>query len=500
MAENLINKRFVLFEKRANFEANKANLANECIVFIADQQKIWTQGQFFTKDAFTQYQIGNKTYSPNDGWDPVNEAELADSIIKFVAGEGLVASAGTNGEVTYSLATAATVDKDEEGVNTGKFIKEITVDKFGRIAGIEYAEVGQDSYELSSAKEAADGKAKISFTRTNALDAEDTETVEIGIKGKAKDKILVTSDSNGNIEIAHKTGSQPAITGETGEEGETVAVINGLTNDAWGHLTAATRIAVPTKIYVDNEIKKVEDLVGTSVDAALILMGIAQTSDDLGKDVTPKRGHTYKVGAQFEFINAEGATEKVKPGDVIICVSDEEGAVKWSAIQSNVDIAVGGALGLVKQGSDGTAGSGIYGVKVADDGSMTVTVPEQHIPEVSSKVVTGAAADAEANAAVAEGNVIYVNHIDVKDKEKTITSHSFIGSGATKLSADASGNITIKSTDNDTHYVVSCTEDASGMSISLTPTNFVNGEPGKAGAVQTVTVSSWAYPDATQQA
>ena len=180
MAENLINKRFVLFEKRANFEANKANLANECIVFIADQQKIWTQGQFFTKDAFTQYQVDNKTYSPNDGWDPVNETELADSIIKFVAGEGLVASAGTNGEVTYSLASGR-IESTRQDSAAGKFIKNITVNNFGQVTSIEYGNIEQNSYELESAKNAGDGNAKITFSMTDAIDSSNNTTVEVGI-------------------------------------------------------------------------------------------------------------------------------------------------------------------------------------------------------------------------------------------------------------------------------------------------------------------------------
>ena len=262
-------------------------------------------------------------------------------------------------------------------------------------------------------------------------------------------------------------------------------------------MISATQVSVPTKAYVDSEVEKLESLVGTSVDAALILQGVATSADDFkaDEDYTPKRGHTWKVGASFEFTNAEGATEKVKAGDVLVCVSED--GTKWSAIQSNVDIAGAGVLGLVKDG-DSNEAARIYGVKVAGDGSMTVNVPAQHIPTVTSKVVTAGSATAEANAAVAEtANKVYVNHLDKSDvdADAVITSHSFAGSGAVKVSANASGDITIAATDNDTTYALAYSEDASGSTVSITPTKYVNGTAQQAGAAQSITVSAWGYPD-----
>lgn len=498
MAE--IKNRFVLFETRSSFEAKKANIASESIVFIADQQKIYTQGKFFTKDAFTQYQIDGKTYSPNDGWDPVAERELADSIIKFVAGDGLVASAGTNGEITYSLKGVAKA-AETTGENTGKFIKGITVNSFGQVTGIEYADIVQNTYDFKSAKSAGDGNAKLTFSMVDALDAKNNKEVEVAIKGKTSDKIAVTSDANGNIEIAHnKTASAVKVTSAIVDN--QVSVLGNIEGDAWGHLISATQVSVPTKAYVDSEVEKLENLVGTSVDAALILQGVATKADDLKATATedytytPKRGHTWKVGATFEFTNAEDKTEKVKAGDVIVCVEDSPVA-KWSAIQSNVDIATGSVLGLVKGGSTIEA-SRIYGVEIDGNGSMTVKVPAQHIPEVTSKIVTAGAANAETNAAVADTvNKVYVNHLDKSDSDAAavITSHSFAGDGAVKVSANATGDITIAATDNDTTYTIAYSEDASGSTVSITPTKVVNGVKQSAGAPLSATVSSWGYPD-----
>ena len=172
MAE--IKNRFVLFNTRANFEAEKAknNIASESIVFIADQQKIYTQGKFFTKDAFSKYQVGDsKVYAQNGGWDGT-KAE-AEGILKFVAGKGLTATAGANGEITYSLKTGEyTPTVNENGTNTGKFIKSIEVNEFGQVTKIEYANIVQNTYDFESVKSAKDGDAKITFSMTDALNAE----------------------------------------------------------------------------------------------------------------------------------------------------------------------------------------------------------------------------------------------------------------------------------------------------------------------------------------
>lgn len=498
MAE--IKNRFVLFETRSSFEAKKANIASESIVFIADQQKIYTQGKFFTKDAFTQYQIDGKIYSPNDGWDPVAERELTDSIIKFSSGDGLKATAGANGEITYSLdSVSKTVN--EKGTNTGKFIKNITVNSFGQVIGIEYANIVQNTYNFESAKSAKDGNAKLTFSMVDALDAENNKEVEVAIKGKASDLISVTSDADGNIEIAHDKAAA-AVKVISSIADNQVSVLGNIEGDAWGHLISATQVSVPTKAYVDSEVEKLENLVGTSVDASLILQGVATKASDLEAKTTddytytPKRGHTWKVGATFEFTNADGNTEKVKAGDVIVCVEDSPVA-KWSAIQSNVDIATGSVLGLVKGGATNEA-SRTYGVEIDGNGSMTVKVPAQHIPEVTSKIVTAGDADAEDNAAVAvEKNKVYVNHLDKSDKDAdaVISSHSFAGSGAVKVSANATGDITIAATDNDTTYTIAYSENASGSTVSIIPTKIVNGVAQDQGAPLSATVSSWGYPD-----
>ena len=64
----------------------------------------------------------------------------------------------------------------------------------------------------------------------------------------------------------------------------------------------------------------------------------------------------------------------------------------------------------------------------------------------TSKNIVGASATATANAAATNGNV-YMNHLE---NSSVKSSHKIVGSGATKVISDASGNITISSTDTNT--------------------------------------------------
>ena len=68
------------------------------------------------------------------------------------------------------------------------------------------------------------------------------------------------------------------------------------------------------------------------------------------------------------------------------------------------------------------------------------------VVDKTSKNIVGASGTATANATATNGNV-YLNHLE----NSTVTStHKIAGSGATTVVSDASGNITISSTDNNT--------------------------------------------------
>ena len=79
--------------------------------------------------------------------------------------------------------------------------------------------------------------------------------------------------------------------------------------------------------------------------------------------------------------------------------------------------------------------------------TKTVTLPADS--DTLGKNIVGTASTSTANGAVT-GNGVYLNHIEGTGTVKS--AHKITGAGATKVTSDANGNITITSTDNNTVY------------------------------------------------
>lgn len=85
----------------------------------------------------------------------------------------------------------------------------------------------------------------------------------------------------------------------------------------------------------------------------------------------------------------------------------------------------------------------------------------------------GASATATANAAASNGNV----YLNVLDNTTVRDSHKIVGSGATTVTSDANGVITISSTDNNTTYgVVSTTANGLAPKRDGSTTKFLRGD------------------------
>ena len=103
--------------------------------------------------------------------------------------------------------------------------------------------------------------------------------------------------------------------------------------------------------------------------------------------------------------------------------------------------------------------SGLYKITTNDHGHVTAAtavaksditalgIPASDTHHVSGTVV-GASNAAKANAAATNGNV-WLNHIE---NGEVRNPHNIKGSGATTVVSDANGNITISSTDTNTHW------------------------------------------------
>lgn len=93
--------------------------------------------------------------------------------------------------------------------------------------------------------------------------------------------------------------------------------------------------------------------------------------------------------------------------------------------------------------------SDLHKVKVGDGTTKVGALP--FLADSDTHSITGmyvGATNAKANAATTNGNT----YLKLYDDNTKRAEFKIVGSGATKVSSDASGNITISSTDNDTHF------------------------------------------------
>lgn len=127
-------------------------------------------------------------------------------------------------------------------------------------------------------------------------------------------------------------------------------------------------------------------------------------------------------------------------------------------------VASSTTLGGIKVGY--TSSGKHYQIQLNEDNHAYVYVPWTDTDtHYTSKNIIGASATASANAAASNGSV-FINHLESNSVTPT-SSHKIIGSGATTVVSDASGNITINST-NTTYNVATTT--ANGLMSSADKT------------------------------
>ena len=116
-------------------------------------------------------------------------------------------------------------------------------------------------------------------------------------------------------------------------------------------------------------------------------------------------------------------------------------AVPWTDTNSTYSAATSSTYGLVKIGATGLASKN-YAVQLNSSGQMYVSVPWTDTDtntHYTTKLYTGASGTA-ANSAISNP------YLKVTDDNTYRNQVRFIGAGATSISSDASGNITITST------------------------------------------------------
>lgn len=280
------------------------------------------------------------------------------------------------------------------------------------------------------------------------------------------------------------------------------AVVTGITKDDKGHIVGVTTGTIPgspsntTYTFANGSDGSftVTPSSGTAQKVTIGKPSTAGTSDVANRTnssltVKVKSGTTEGVD-QYTFNGSSAKSLDIKAGTNVTLLA-EEGSVTISSTNTDTKYSAGTGLSLsgttINHSNSVTAGTDISGTSnvsntvgtaasisipyfsydaqghITKSGTKTLTINTEKNTDThyTSKNIVGASATASANAAASNGNV-FINHLESNSTTPT-SSHKIIGSGATTVVSDESGNITINST-NTTYNVATTT--ANGLMSS----------------------------------
>ena len=146
------------------------------------------------------------------------------------------------------------------------------------------------------------------------------------------------------------------------------------------------------------------------------------------------------------------------------------------------------AKGGVKVGSNITVDTGTISLTADNVTGALGYTPPTHDTHYATGLKVGATAYATSNAAASNGNV----YLNVLDNYTVRDSHKIVGSGATTVTSDANGVITISSTDTNTVY----THPNSGVTAGTYKSVTVNAQGHVTAGTNPTTLSGYGITDA----
>ena len=424
---------------------------------------------------------------------------------------GKPAEAGTADEVINPL-TITVNSGTEEGTDkytfTGADSKTLNITAGSNVTLTPSA----GGLQISSSYTNTDTKAKVTTGAT-------TKSYLVGVNssgytsGNATDKLITDT----GVYLDTTAGKLTATTlNATTLSGNLKGTIDGTTTATTPSVgDKSTKVA--TTAFVDTAISTA---LGSLADA-MIFKGIVNANTDL--PASHEVGWTYRVGTKGTYAGIQ-----CEVGDLIICITDGTSAnnAHWTVAQNNIDGAVTGPTSstdgnfalfsgttgkIIKNSSYSpasftyTAGTGLslsnnkfnidsdltegtYGpeANVTGTDGTTVVIPQIKVDEngliseiseftytskdTNTHYTTGlyvGASGAKTNAATSNGST----YIKLYDNDVSRASFKISGSGATTVKSDASGNITITSSNDNTTYTLSGALDGDTFKSTLTPSS-----------------------------
>ena len=423
-----------------NSALESGTIEDPCIVFIEETKQIWTHGQFYSCP-YTKEEIDNLF---NSSGSTITKADV----------ERVLTGNITSHTHSYLPLTGT-------AANASKVANSLTL----KINSGTTEGTNQYIYNGSSAK-SLDIKAGSNVTLTassGALTISSTNTT-YGLASSASNGLMSKEDKVklDGVEAGAQVNDVTSVAGRTGAVVLTKSDVGlgNVTNESKATMfTNASLTGTPTAPTASSSTNStqiattafVQSLVNSKIAAsdAMIYKGTIGSSGATITslpDTTAKTGWTYKVLTAGTY-----AGQKCEVGDMIICLTDgsTSTAATWTVIQTNIDGAVTGPSSSVD--SHVVTFNGSTG-KIVKDSGFTIgkSVPSNAVftdTHYTTNIYAGSGT--AANASTTNGNT----KVTIADNTTVRGSVTIKGTGATTVTSDTSGVVTINST-NTTYGVV----------------------------------------------
>ena len=423
---------------------------NSCIAFIEETKQIWTHGQFYscpyTKEEIDKLFSSSGSTITKADVERVLTGNITSHTHSYLPLTGTAANASKVSNPLTIKVNSGTTEGTNQYVYNGSSARSLNI-KAGSNVTLT----------------ASSGALTISSTNTTYGLASSTSNGLMSKDDKVKlDGVEDGAQVNDVTSVAGRTGavvltkSDVGLGNVTNESKATMFTNSSLT----GTPTAPTASSSTNNTQIATT-AFVHGLVNSKI-AASDAMTYKGTIGSSGATITALPDTTAKTGWTYKVLTAGTyAGQKCEVGDMIICLTDgsTSTAATWNVIQTNIDGAVTGPSSSVD--SHVVTFNGSTG-KIVKDSGFTIgkSVPSNAVftdTHYTTNIYAGSGT--AANVSTTNGNT----KVTIADNTTVRGSVTIKGTGATTVTSNASGVVTINST-NTTYGVASTT--ANGLMSS----------------------------------
>ena len=423
---------------------------NSCIAFIEETKQIWTHGQFYscpyTKEEIDKLFSSSGSTITKADVERVLTGNITSHTHSYLPLTGTAANASKVSNPLTIKVNSGTTEGTNQYVYNGSSARSLNIKAGSNVT----LAASSGTLTISS----TDTTYGLASSTSNGLMSKEDKVKLTGIEAGAQ--VNDVTSVAGRTGVVVLTKSDVGLGNVTNESKATMFTNSSLT----GTPTAPTASSSTNNTQIATT-AFVHGLVNSKI-AASDAMTYKGTIGSSGATITALPDTTAKTGWTYKVLTAGTyAGQKCEVGDMIICLTDgsTSTAATWNVIQTNIDGAVTGPSSSVD--SHVVTFNGSTG-KIVKDSGFTIgkSVPSNAVftdTHYTTNIYAGSGT--AANASTTNGNT----KVTIADNTTVRGSVTIKGTGATTVTSNASGVVTINST-NTTYGVASTT--ANGLMSS----------------------------------